>query len=343
MPGSKSDTPTFEETGTTSSSDPVKQFKKSIFKPFWKNPNLTRQSAARDHFKHAFFTLTGKHSDILKKTYTANAFFGLMLQLLKLDDLYEYNQSKETFYSLFELLKLSALKSKQEVVESETSKSTDEKPRKFASFNSGEDKAPEAKEPKPKESNEKSECIKEKKYKYNLDKNSCPIKEIILKNGDINKLENHLGLIMNPIEAAALLCVEYSQHLRAKGRNQAQLAVLDHENKNPVLEFFTNLANRTTKNKQYFLSDVIEKYYKTVEAIFYFSVRLWVEIAALITAPLWQLAQTIIAGTVLTITFPIWYPIARTYYSKAEETSEASISNEENDNEIHETNSSLRL
>lgn len=259
--------------------DAIKQFKRSIFKPVWKSPHLNSKSTAVDYFKHAFFICTGKHSDQLKGPLSINPFIGLMLQLLKLDDP-NLDRSKETFFSLFEFLKLPLLKPKQKAV------------------NANRDEI---------------DIIV-------LDKNSCPVKNIIMEGGDINQLENSMGLFPSPIEVATLLFTQFSQFLRHKGRNHKKNAKVEHKNTTPFLEFVTNLKNRSVGSNKYTLEDTVENFYRILDIIFYFTVRLWVEIAALITAPLWQLAKTIVAGIVLTITFPIWYPITRAYYSRQDKT-----------------------
>lgn len=93
--------------GADENIDRVKQFKKNVFKPFFRNPYLNRESSLWDHSKHAFHALVGKHSDHMKFPFNLSPTWGIMVQHLKV--------SKDpTFHSVTSFLKSVTFKTQLE-------------------------------------------------------------------------------------------------------------------------------------------------------------------------------------------------------------------------------------
>ncbi len=68
----------------------VKQFKKAVFNPFWRNPHLHKKSSVVDHFEHALHTLNGNASDHIKFPFNLSPTWGLIFQHLKIQGDFNY-------------------------------------------------------------------------------------------------------------------------------------------------------------------------------------------------------------------------------------------------------------
>lgn len=246
--------------------DKVKQFKASVFKPFWRSPHLHKNSHFINHFKHALRTLNGYDSDNIKRPFSFSPTWGLMLQHFKIQG--------DSHYTLSEFLKVITYK-------------------KFIV----------------------DEVNNEKKV--NLDRNYCLANEAIKHNGDLSQIENRIGLLDFPyfINIIALLCVQASLKLHELSTQKKQDAKIYFNNTSPILDFLNNIHQRIHGHDSHFnLQKNIAQFYRVIELIFNYSIRLIFELLAYIITPFWDLAKLIIAPVILTLTFAIWYPISCNLY-----------------------------
>lgn len=246
--------------------DKFKQFKRSVFMPFWRNPNLHKNSSVIDHFTHALRTLRGYDSDNIKRPFSFSPTWGLMLQHFKIQG--------DSHYTLSEFLKIITYK-------------------KFVIDQTNNTK------------------------KVNLDRNYCLANEVIKKDGDLSKIENHVGLLDFPyfINILALLCVQASLKLHEFCQQKKLDAKTYFNNTSPILDFLNNIHQRIHGNASFFnLQHNIAQFYRVIEIIFNYTIRLLFELLAYIMTPFWDVAKLIIAPVILTLTFAIWYPISLNLY-----------------------------
>lgn len=242
--------------------DLFKQFKRSVFMPFWKSPHLHKNSSVFEHFKHALRTLNGYDSDNIKRPFSFSPTWGLILQHYKIQSDFQY--------TLPEFLKSISYKKFLE------NKNTHTK-------------------------------------KINLDRNYCAVHEAIKNGEDLNQIENRVGILDFPyfINILALLCVQASLKLHELSKKKAQDAKSYYNNTSPILDFFNNIHQRIHGKASFTnLTDNIKQTYRALEIIFNYTIRLLFEFLAFVITPFWDLAKLIIAPVILTITFPIWYPIS---------------------------------